>query len=268
MNFYITNSRRNNFQKYQLLKDIEKNKKKINYISRFVPPFKIDDNYTSVIPLKIYTCWHTKHLLPGMKQNFESLISDNPEFEVFLFDNNDCENFIKDNFNNEVLNAYKRLIPEAYKSDLWRYCVMYINGGIYLDIKFRCINGFKLIALTEKERWTSDHLFNDTLNGLLILKPKNDIMLKCINKVVENVKNKFYGENCLHPTGPKMLGQYFTNEEKREMETNLLVTPKLIGITYQNRYILKFYSEYRNEQEQEKQKPHYSILWANKNIYL
>jgi mannosyltransferase OCH1-like enzyme len=204
-----------------------------------------------------------------MKQNFEKLIHDNPEFEVNLFDNNDCQEFIKNNFPEIVLNTYNKLIPESYKSDLWRYCVMYINGGIYLDIKFKCINGFKLIALTEKEMWTSDHSYRNTLTGLLVLKEKNEIMLKCIYDIVENVKNKFYGNTDLCPTGPGLLGKYFTHKQKLEMETNLLViSPQVIGITYKNIFILKYYNEYRNEQEKQSPKLHYSILWNNRNIYL
>lgn len=231
-------------------------------------PFILKKQYNSVIPLKIYTCWHTKNLPENMRKNYEFLINDNPEFEINLFDNNNCEEFIKNNFENEVLLAYKNLIPQAYKSDLWRYCVIYINGGIYLDIKFKCVNGFKLIALTEKEMWTSDHLFHNTLNGLLVLKPRNEIMLKCINKIVENVKNKFYGDGCLHPTGPQMLGEFFTSQEKLSMETNLLVVSSdLIGIRYQNIFILIFYNEYTNERQKQMPNSHYSILWQNKKIY-
>ena len=136
---------------------------------------------------------------------------------------------------------------------------MYLNGGIYVDIKF--------IGLTEKDHWTSDHLFKNTLNGLLILKPKNDIMLKCINKVVENVKNKFYGEGCLHPTGPQMLGEFFTNSEKMNMETNLLVKWNNIVVTLQGSYILCYYNDYDNDREKYSPILHYSILWKNKNIY-
>ena len=45
----------------------------------------------------------------------------NPKFNYFLFDDNDCREFIRLNFRPDVLNAYDRLIPGAYKADLWRY---------------------------------------------------------------------------------------------------------------------------------------------------
>ena len=35
----------------------------------------------------------------------------------------------------DVLNAYDSLIPGAYKADLFRYLVLYREGGVYLDCK-------------------------------------------------------------------------------------------------------------------------------------
>ena len=110
----------------------------------------------SVIPRHVYTCWHTKQLPPLMKQNVERMIRDNPEMKIHLYDEADCRAFISVHFDPSVLQAYDALIPCSYKSDLWRYCVLFINGGIYIDIKFECINNFRLIALTEKEHFVRD----------------------------------------------------------------------------------------------------------------
>jgi mannosyltransferase OCH1-like enzyme len=89
--------------------------------------FKLKENYNSIIPLKIYQTWHTKNLPKHMNDTVELLKNTNPEFEHFLFDDNDCRNFIKNNFNEKVLHTFNKLKPGAYKADLWRYCVLYIN---------------------------------------------------------------------------------------------------------------------------------------------
>ena len=153
-----------------------------------------------------------------MKQNYEKFKDDNPEFNHYLYDENDCREFIKNNFNEDVLNAYNSLIPCSYKSDLWRFCVLYINGGVYLDIKIKCVNGFKLISLTEKEFFTRDRIEYSVITGLIITLPKNEILLKCINQIVENVKNKYYGNCALLPTGPRLLGQFFSTDEINKLE--------------------------------------------------
>jgi mannosyltransferase OCH1-like enzyme len=236
--------------------------------------FILKEEYNSVIPLKLFTCWHTKELPPLMSKNYQELVNSNPEFEHFLYDENDCINFIGENFSKEVLNAYNSLVPCSYKSDLWRFCVLYKYGGIYLDIKYRTVNNFKLIALTEKEYFTRDlkTSFNGTYTALIVTLPENKIMLKCINKIIENVKNKYYGSNCLEPTGPCLLGSFFSQKEKNNYELYLEVckVPNIIDtfyICYNDNIILGKYKEYYEEQKKYQKKERYSDLWDKKQIY-
>jgi mannosyltransferase OCH1-like enzyme len=268
-----SNNNKNNNNNNEKL--IEKSKS-IKYILKskinFIPKWE----FNSIIPLNVYTCWHTKNLPPLMKANFEKLKSDNPRLTFHLYDENDCREFIKINFKEDVLNSYDSLIPCSYKSDLWRYCVLFINGGIYLDIKFECFNNFKLITLTESEHFVRDRdPPGGTLTGLIVSKPGNVILFNCIRQIVDNVKNKFYGENSLYPTGPCLLGKYFTKNEKKQMELffdNAYAYGKdNYYIGYKNNIcdiiILKMYDEYRNEQKIYQKNPYYADLWAKKKIY-
>ena len=93
-------------------------------------PYQLKFNYKPIIPLKIFQTWYTKDLPQAMKERVENLKTIHPRFEHFLFDDNDCRQFIQDHFNTDILNAYDKLIPGAYKADLWRCCVLYIHGGI------------------------------------------------------------------------------------------------------------------------------------------
>ena len=54
----------------------------------------------------------------------------------YLFHDQDCRSFIESEYPPDVLMAYDRLIPTAFKADLWRYCVLYKYGGAYLDVKY------------------------------------------------------------------------------------------------------------------------------------
>jgi mannosyltransferase OCH1-like enzyme len=225
--------------------------------------------YNSIIPLNIYQTWHTKKLPPIMQKNVDYIIQCNPAFNHHLFDDNDCREYIKNNFNMEVLNAYDSLIPGAYKADLWRYCILYKNGGIYLDIKYKPVNGFKFINLTEKEHWVLDMDKVGIYNALIICKPHNEILLKAIDKIVNNVKHKFYGNSPLEPTGPLMLSNFFTQSQKDTFDMYHDIYKSIMNrfIFYKNYLILKSYNEYLNEHEQNKKVPYYSILWHKRNIY-
>ena len=245
--------------------------KKIKLYKEMNINFDIKENYNSIIPLNFYTCWHTKDLPPLMKDNYDQLVLQNPELNFHLYDEDSCRQFIQDNFDEEVLNAYNSLIPCSYKSDLWRFCVLYINGGIYLDIKYKCVNGFKLIALTEKEYFVRDRPINITYTALIVVKPQNPIMLKCINKIVTNVSNKYYGKNALDPTGPGLLGTCFSKEDFKAMELFFTDTTtdyfKKEYMVFKNTIILTYYDEYRIEQKKHQKNKHYSQLWDERKIY-
>ena len=44
--------------------------------------------------------------------------------KIVYFNDRACKNFIKQYFGPNIVKAYNKLIPGAYKADLWRYCVL------------------------------------------------------------------------------------------------------------------------------------------------
>ena len=246
---------------------------KIWDIKKKQPYNKLKSFYNSTIPLKIYQTWYTKDLPPKMKQCVETLKAQNPKFEHFLFDDNDCRDFIKANFEIHVLNAYDNLIPGAYKADLWRLCVLYINGGIYMDIKFSCINGFRLIELTENEHFVLDRLGPLSIyNALLVCKAKNKFIWMAICRIVSNVQKKFYGLSALEPTGPILLGNIIL---KNKLNINIDIKHFKYGdyLTYKNRFVLSTgYPEYNSERtttynNMKSNIKRYDKMWAERRIY-
>ena len=239
--------------------------------TKYNQPFIIKNTYNSVIPLNIFQTWHTKKLPIKMFENIYKMRKIHQGFNYYLFDDNECREFIKTNFDSDVLYAFDKLIPGAYKADLWRYCVLYKQGGIYLDIKFKCVNGFNLIALTEKEHFVNDLNQKGIYNALISCKPGNEILLKCINKIVENAKNNNYGESMLHPTGPMLMDSFFDKKLKDNIEIKLETAEINKShqhlINYNDKFILAIYDNYREEQKFAQKNDHYSILWNNKKIY-
>lgn len=231
---------------------------------------QIIQQQSDTIPLHIFQMWHSSDLLPKMKQARQILIDQNPEFEFKLFNEKECSRFIKNNFDEDVFDAYVRLIPYAYKCDLWRYCVLYIHGGIYLDICFFPINNFKFIDIITKEHYVQDirESGSGICNGLIIVKPKNPILLNIINNIVQNVNIQYYGESSLSPTGPLLFKKHFPNTELYKIDYFLDVeNPEKMFIRNQNTRILQRYLEYRIEQIHHTNEKHYSIQWENNKIY-
>jgi mannosyltransferase OCH1-like enzyme len=225
-----------------------------------------------IIPLNLFQTWHTLDLPIYMKNAVNKLKMQNPEFTHYLYDDNMCREFIKNNFASDVLYAYDKLKPGAYKADLWRYCVLYIYGGIYLDIKYNCINNFKLINFTDREYWVRDRNIHTGDYGiyqaLLICLPNNEILFKSIYKIVENVKNNFYGSvegGFLMVAGPLLMSNFFSQKEILTFKLNYNDSGTYIN--YNNTHILKEYDNYRKEQKTCQSKLYYEHMWKSNDIY-
>lgn len=236
------------------------------------------------IPKVVYQSWWTKDLPIKMKENVELLKKNNPEYEYKLYDDADCRKFIQDNYDEKVVNAFDSLIPGTFKGDLWRYCVLYKKGGIYLDIKYNCIDNIKLsdfikddeLFVKEYDNGGWEYINNNpqinktaVYTGLMVSRPNNEKYLKMINSICDNVKNKFYGNVNTEPTGPVLFRKFFTEEEFNKINYSYFESE---GIGYirdikSKKDILKHYSEYRDEQKKFAKTKYWKELWNERNIY-
>jgi hypothetical protein len=90
-------------------------------------------NNTSNIPKIIHQTYKRKDKIPAkVSENFKKFA---PEYNRIVYDDNDIEIFLKENFKPCVLNSFRRLKLGAHKADLFRYAVLFVHGGVYMDIK-------------------------------------------------------------------------------------------------------------------------------------
>lgn len=274
-----------------------------NFKYPYIPSSLNNTNYDE-IPKVVYQTWNTDLLPPLMKKNHEKFKEDNPEFQYMLFNDNECRRFIETHFEGEVLNAYDSLLPGAFKADLWRYCVLYVNGGVYLDIKYMMlpppeegiehsetevanIPYFRLIDLFDKEKYPIPMVVETSplyvYTGLLMTPPKNPLYNECIRQIVENVKHEFYGNSPMAPTGPELFGglieeadkkravlfyydDYFLKEKEKEKRVKYY-KQGFIKDTRNEKNILCHYLDYRIEQMEYSKTGYWMNLWKTREIY-
>lgn len=166
------------------------------------------------IPRNIFQTWSTKNISDSFRELTQSWINNNKNYSYFLFDDKYCEDFIKKNFDENVFKAYCRIIPGAFKADLWRYCMLYIYGGVYADIDTICngsiddfldenIEFMTPIDLNNCPYYGKYNLFNCFIASI----PKHPILLDCINRIVHNVENNIVPFSNLDFSGPGILGK-------------------------------------------------------------
>jgi len=230
----------------------------------------MDDN---TIPLNIIQYWHSEELPEKMKLATEKIKNSNPEFNYFLYNEKTALEFLNNNFGTDVIYAFKKLKPSAFKSDLFRYCFLFINGGIYVDVKLIPFNNFKFIEIIDKEHYVKDYTaYNNNNAGnisqTIIVSCKNNLLLlETIKRIVINVYHNFYGTSCLLVTGPGLLAKTYRTIGHNTDYIDMVHIGFDFIIKYKNKVILHIYPEYRKEQEKYQKEPYYVELWKNGNIY-
>lgn len=115
-----------------------------------------------MIPLQIFQTHKSQKYVddyPMLKKAQNSWKAQN-EFTYTFYNDKECEEFMRENFDDDVYESYMKCPLAVMKSDLWRYCIVYINGGIYADMDS--------VALTSPLTWVDK---NDTAK--LIVVPEN-----------------------------------------------------------------------------------------------
>jgi mannosyltransferase OCH1-like enzyme len=128
------------------------------------------------------------------------------DYNYRFFTDLECEEFIKTNFDRDVLLAYNKCPLAVMKADLWRYCIIYKNGGIYADTDTVCkihpnflIKNKCLLAIVPEN--DDEHL----CQWIFAAPPKSPILKYVIDMVVLRILSipEIKGEHVIHYlTGP------------------------------------------------------------------
>ena len=241
-------------------------------------PKKVDVKSTQVIPKIIYKTGidDYKNIHEDVYNVFQETIKLNPEFKIKYYSDKDSRDFIKNNFESEILLTYDKLIPGAYKADLFRYCILYKNGGIYSDLTQRFTMPFnKLIHLEKDNLYLVKDIEHYKINGdgsskgiqisFMASRPGNEIFLKAVKQIVKNVNDKFYGDNPLHPTGPTLFYNIL-QDYKGDYKVELKETGKNKIVNSNGETVI--ISKINNHQSVIlRNRDHYTTLWRNRRIY-
>lgn len=247
----------------------------------------IKDN-TNKIPKIIHQTFQTRFLPECIATAAYSWINKNSDYEYRYYDDNDRRRFIESHFDKQVVDAYNLLIPGAYKADLWRYCVIYIKGGVYVDIKTTPLVPLNKIIDDDTDLLVTNDTHDGTLyNAFFAASPKHPAILETISTVVKRVVNKEYGNHILYPTGPLAMGHAILNlyNYEKHIPNGKHITKngiiqvyshtkcynKVIIVDINGKELINTRHPNVVSQDDYIQKtvglPHYSLLWNNKMIY-
>jgi len=258
----------------------------IIYIQIFI---EVDDSYLGFtnltpadykIPLILHQTWIswdslTDEIIELIKKNMSKC----PRFEYRFYSDSDCDLFIKSNFNNNVYSAYQKISPNygAARSDFFRYCVLYISGGFYIDIKthikknleqllnppdlecvlFNCI----ILKCGRPSRYNLGYEHYE--QWALCFKPGHGYLLEVINQITNDVLNgnipKISNKKILtlELTGPDALSRAINNYRKKNNDYGIEKTVSIM------KYFRYESIGMKNRLYNKSKKKHYSVADGN-----
>jgi hypothetical protein len=117
-----------------------------------------------------------------------------PDFERVLFEDGEAASFIRKHYSEDMAAVFENFSTGAFKADFFRYCYLYIEGGVYLDIKTELVvplhdiyeelrnNGTSMATgLTDfhpaaPHTWTGPCAYQ----GIIFARPRHPIFLECL----------------------------------------------------------------------------------------
>ena len=167
-----------------------------------------------MIPKVVYQTWKTKSLPESTQRERTRMMEENPEYEFRLFDDAEMDAWIATNTDEQVQNVYSILNVGAAKADLWRYLILYKEGGIYLDIDSNVICPFREFIHANDVAIISRTFIQKIFNQwLMIFEAGHPILKTTIDIVLDNIRKRIT-TNISDLTGPGAFSRAIDHETR------------------------------------------------------
>jgi len=145
------------------------------------------------IPKVVYMTYYNLRLIPEyVKDNIKKYCSG---YEVKIYDDDMCLDFLRKYYGEDAVNIFNNMKSGAHKADFWRYCILYLFGGYYFDIKtdFQ-MHIDKIFDVKQAKSWYTsiDSSEKRIYNGIIATPPQNPILLEAIHHIYNNPEPLYY----------------------------------------------------------------------------
>ena len=138
--------------------------------------------------LYVFQTYNDKSLIP--QKVYNNIKEYAPNYIHKIYNDNECKKFILKEYGEKYFNVFNSLKKGAHKADLWRYCILYKYGGVYLDIKTKLIKNIDKIFIDKTKMYIVESNNGYTIhNGIIYSPPKNKLFLYLIEHILKNITN-------------------------------------------------------------------------------
>ena len=174
---------------------------------------RLEDNYnkyflnpkdkTVAIPKKIHQIWLGGEFPDKYKRLRDTWINKNPSWEYRLWTDDDADKYgmINDK-------AFRTVKNYGARSDIFRYEILYREGGVYVDTDFECVKSFDDFSHLSFYGGVERQSKPFTFNGLIGCVPRHEIILDVISAIKDKDVQAEYGwGDIMALTGPDLFSE-------------------------------------------------------------
>ena len=156
------------------------------------------------IPRVVYQTGYSQHVIERVYNNTITAHANNPEYDFRYYDNRAVKHFLRRHFGGEVYQAFRTLQMGAARADLWRYCVLYKRGGVYIDLDAGIYGPLKHKQLTaQTDALLGYDIMGNLINWFMMFTPHHPflyyVIQLCTRRILAHEKSVFTA------TGPTLL---------------------------------------------------------------
>jgi hypothetical protein len=176
------------------------------------------------IPRAILQTFETRRVPAGLSEATKSWLELNPEYEYRFYDDDDRRTLIKEHFGEQTLACYESLTNGAFRADFWRYCALYVHGGVYADADTLCTRPLRKL-IRENDDFIVPRANNPRFlfNAFICSVPRHPFLKNVIDTAVECITAGGDLPNPFFIVGPGALGMAVNKTLGRDVSSKFRV---------------------------------------------
>ena len=148
-----------------------------------------------MIPKNIFQTWKTQNLPEKVFRLHKKFRLLNKNYNHIIYTDEQMNDYINSNVDNEIASVYWKMKHIVAKADIWRYSILFNEGGIYLDIDSSITGSLdNLISNDDKAIVSAETNRNLFVQWALIFEKNHKILEYTLINILRDVheeKNKF-----------------------------------------------------------------------------
>ena len=171
--------------------------------------------------------------------------------------------------------SYETLGPTAFKADLLRYCILYTEGGVWIDDDILLVTPLDelvanmrhtLLLVYDRQVYKLAGGPKQIWNAFMVALPGSEVFARAMDKISVNVANRAVFYHSLYYTGPALLCESVSANDSIEFRWRMQHRE---GLTAKSRRIadVKTNEEVMLHFKLPRATTHYSLLSRAKDIY-